>query len=173
VLLVRGAREVLHRELLEPVRRPRGRDLQLLALERRPRRRRLEHHRRADERDLLEAAVAMRGDGGVARGRDDALVGGEEVVGVRVEVGDPPDHRRAGDQVIGVACELGEHRHVARVGFDEAVVRVVAVRLRHRAVLRMVVDADHAVPAPQQLFHHVAADEPRRPREQDGAGAHR
>src|SRR5262249_60983786 len=61
VLLVRGAREVLHRELLETVRRPGWWDLELLALVRRPRRRRLEHHRRADEGDLPQCSVPVRG----------------------------------------------------------------------------------------------------------------
>ena len=108
---------------------------------------RLEHHRRADERDLPEAAAAVRGDGGVAGGRDDPLVRREQVVRVGVEVRDAADHRRAGDEVVDVAGEVGEQVDVARVGLHQAVAGVVAVRLHHRPVLRVVVDADHAVPA--------------------------
>src|SRR5438094_6512220 len=75
VLLVGGAREVLDGELLKPVGRTGRGDLALLALTRRPRRRRLENHRRADVGDLLETGVAEGADGGVAGRRDHALVG--------------------------------------------------------------------------------------------------
>ncbi len=169
VLVPCGVREVLDRQLLEAVGRQRRGHLTLLTLERRPGVGRLEHHRGAQVGDLLEPTVAGRGDGGVARRGDDALVGGQQVVGVGVEVGDAADHRRAGDEVVAVHQQLGHERGVLHVRLDQPVVGVVVVAAGDLAVLRVVVDADDGVARLQQLLHDVAADEAGRAADQNRA----
>jgi hypothetical protein len=159
--------EVLHRQLLEPVGGERRRHLALLALVRRPRVRRLEDHRRAQVGDLLEPTGPSSLDRRIAGRRDDAFVGGQEVVRIRVEVGDPPDHGGSGDEVVAVGEQLREEVGVAGIGHDQAVVGMVVVRLRDRTVLRVIVDADDAVTARQQLLDDIAADEPRGSTDQD------
>ena len=67
----------------------------------------------------------------------------QQVVGVGVEVRDPADHRRAGDEVVAVHEQVGHERRVLDVALDEPVAGVVVVGLRDRAVLGVVVDADH------------------------------
>ena len=74
--------------------------------------------------------VPVRRDRGVAGRGDDPLVGGEQVVGVGVEVGDAADQRGAGDEVVAVGEQLGHQLDVAGVALDEPVVRVVVVGLR-------------------------------------------
>ena len=168
VLLVGGAREVLDGELLEAVGGTGWGDLALLALTRRPRRRRLENHRRADVGDLLETGVAEGADGGVAGRRDHALIGGQQVVRIGVEVGDAADHRRAGHEVVAREQQLGHQLGVSRVAFDEPVVRVGVVRLGDAPVLRVVVDPHDLVAAPQELFDDVTPDEAGRTAHEDG-----
>ena len=60
------------------------------------------------------ASIAASQDDG-----DDPLVGGEQVVGVGVEVGDAADHRRAGDEVVAVRQQVGHQLDVAAVALDE------------------------------------------------------
>ena len=123
---------------------------------------RLEHHGRREVRDLAQPPGPVRGDRRVAGGRHDPFVGGEQVVGVRVEVGDPADHRGPGDEVVAVGQQVGEQAGVARVALDEPEPRMAVVAVRHRAVLRVVVEPHHRVPAAEQLLDHVPADEARR-----------
>jgi hypothetical protein len=87
----------------------------------------------------------LRLDRRVAGGRDDALVGREQVVRVGVEVGDAPDHRRAGDEVVTVLQQPGHQLGVTSVTLDEPVVRVVVVGLPDLSVLREVIDPDDRV----------------------------
>ena len=82
------------------------RALLLVAFGRRKNRRVLEHHAAAEHRDLLELVAAERVDGRVEARGDDALVLGEQVVGVLMEVADPADLRGAGDEVIAVFRQL-------------------------------------------------------------------
>jgi hypothetical protein len=98
-------------------------------------------------------------DRGVARRGHDSLVGREQVVGVRMEIRDPADHRRARDEMVGVRQQAGHQVDVARVALDQRVMRVIVVGARDRPVLRVVVDADDVGPASQQLLHEIAADE--------------
>jgi hypothetical protein len=59
--------------------------------------------------------------------------------------------------------ELSRHEiDITGVGLDEPVAGVAVIRSRHRPVLRIVVDADHAVATIQQLLDHIATDEPGR-----------
>src|SRR5207249_9427291 len=67
MLFVRGAREVLDRQLLKSVRRSGRWELALLSFVRRPSGRRFEDHRRADERDLLQPCRSEGADGRIAR----------------------------------------------------------------------------------------------------------
>jgi len=99
------------------------------------------------------------GDGGVAGGGHDAFVGGEEVVGVGVEVGDAADEGGAGDEVVAVAGEFGHQVDVAGVAEDEAVAFVAVVAAGDRAVLGVVVQADDFVAPFQEFLDDVAADE--------------
>ena len=108
---------------------------------------------------LLQPALPVRRDRRVAGRRDDPLVGGEQVVGVGVEVGDPADHGRAGDEVVAVGQQVRHQPDIARIALDELIVRMIIVGLGHLAVLGEVVHPDHLVPAPEQLLHQVPADE--------------
>jgi hypothetical protein len=108
----------------------------------------------------------MRRDRGVALGGHDPLVGREQVVGVRVEIGDATDQGGPGDEVVAVGEQVGEQPDVARVTLDERVRRVVVVGLPHLPVLRVVVQADHGVAPVEQLLDDVAADEAGRTRHQ-------
>ena len=63
-------------------------------------------------------------DGRVARRGDDPLVGGQQVIGVRMEVRDAPDHGRARDQVVASRQQSGEQLGVAGVALDQAVARI-------------------------------------------------
>ena len=103
----------------------------------------------------------MGGDRGVERRREDPLVLGEQVVGELVEVADPADHRgrrrRPGRQS---AASSRQQRGVLGVALDEAVARVVVVRLGQPAVLREVVETDDLVAGLEQLRDEIAVDEP-------------
>ena len=167
VLVPGRLREVLDGQLLEAVRRQRRRDRPLVTLHRGPVVRRLVDHRAGQVGDLAEAAGAVGGDRGVALGGHDPLVGGKQVVRVGVEVGDPADQRRAGNHVVAVGQEPGDQVDVAGVALGEVVVGVVVVGLLHGAVLRVVVEAAHGVPAPEQLLDDVAADEAGRTGDED------
>jgi hypothetical protein len=101
----------------------------------------------------------VRLDGGVAGRGHDPLVGGEQVVGVGVEVRDAADQGRAGDEVVAVGQQPRHQLHIAGVALDEVVVRVAVVGLDDRPVLGVVVDADHDVATAKQLFDDVTADE--------------
>ena len=59
--------------------------------------------------------AAMRLDRRVALRGHDPLVRREQVVGVRVEVGDAADQRGAGDEVVAVVEQLGHQVDVAGV----------------------------------------------------------
>ena len=76
-----------------------------------------------------------------------------------MEIGDTADQRRAGDEVVGVHEQLGHEIDVANVALHEGVARVVVVGPGNRPVLRVVVDADDLMPAPEQLLHEITADE--------------
>jgi hypothetical protein len=139
-----------------------------VALDRRPVVGGLEHHRRAHVGDLLEPATLLEHlDGGIARRRHDALVVGDQVVGVGVEVGDAADEGGAGDEVVAVGEQFGHEVGVAAVALDQPVARVGVVGLGDLAVLGVVVDADHRVAAGEQLLHHVPADETGRTADQN------
>src|SRR5262249_27214968 len=124
-------------------------------------------HRGGQVGHLLQATPPVRGDRGVAGGRHDALVGCQQIVGVRVEVGDSADHRGTGDEVVAVGDELSHQLDVARVTLDEPVVRLAVVGVAAGAVLGVVAHAHHLVAALQQLLYDVAADEARRAGDQD------
>ena len=121
--------------------------------------RRLVDHRRRHDDDPLQVAVAMGGDRRVERRGEDPLVLGEQVVGELVEVADPADHRGRGDDLVAVGGELRHQRGVLRVALDEAIARVVVVRLRQAAVLAEVVEADDLVARLEQVRDEVAVDE--------------
>ena len=140
VLLPGALGEVLRGELLEAVGRDRRRRGQLGALGRREDRRGLVDHGAADDDDPLEVPVAMRRDRGIEGGRQDPLVLGEQVVGELVEVADPADHRRGRDDLVAVGGQLAHQGGVLGVTLDEAVARVVVVRLGQPAVLAEVVE---------------------------------
>jgi hypothetical protein len=106
-------------------------------------------------------------DGGIARGRDDPLVGSQQVVGVGVEVRDPADHGGAGHEVVAVLEQPTEQVDITGIAFDEVVRGVVVVGLGNPSVLRIVVDADDLVTAAEELLDQVAADEPGRTGHQD------
>jgi len=97
----------------------------------------------------------------VDRRGDDALVLGEEVVGVGVEVRDSADERCPGDEVVDILEEADHEVLVGNVPDDQLVVGVVVVRLDDPPVLRIVVDSDDLIAIPQQFFDDVAADESR------------
>ena len=103
----------------------------------------------------------------VARRRHDPLVGGQQIVGVGVEVGDPPDHCRACDEVIASGQQPCEQLGIAGVTLDELEALGMVVGLGYRTVLGEVVDADHLVAAAQEFLDHVAANETGRPGDQD------
>ena len=105
-------------------------------------------------------AALARGDRGVERRGEDALVLGEQVVGEFVEVADPADHRRGRHDLIAIRRQVGEQGDVLGVALDEAVAGVLVVRLRQPAVLREVVEADDVVARLEQLGHEIAVDEP-------------
>lgn len=128
---------------------------------------RLEHHRGGEVGDLFQAAVGVGGDRGVTLGGHDPFVGGEQVIGVGVEVGDAPDQGRPGDEVVTVHQEFGHQLHIPGVALDEGVVGVLVIGLHDGAVLGVVVDAEHRVTAGQQLLDDVAANEPGRARDHD------
>ena len=79
----------------------------------------LEHHGGREVGHLLEASGVVGFDRGVTRGGDDALVGGQQVVGVGVEVGDPADHGRAGNEVVAFHQQLRHQVDVPGIPFDE------------------------------------------------------
>ena len=106
-------------------------------------------------------------DGRVARGGDDALVRGQQVVGVGVEVRDPADHRSAGDEVVAVQQQLRHQVDVPGIPFHERVRPVIVVGLRDPAVLREIVDTDHFVTATEKLLHHVPTDKASRAADED------
>ena len=159
VLVPRGPGEVLHRQLLEPVRGQRRRYLPLLPLVGGPFVGALEDHRGGQVGDLAQAPVAVRGDGGITRRGDDPLVGREQVIGVGVEVGDPADHRGARDEVVAVGQQFGQQADVPGVTLDKPVARIVVVGLPDLPVLREVVQACHRVAALEQFLYYVPADE--------------
>ena len=66
----------------------------------------------------------MRSNGCITGGREDPLVGGEQIVCVGMEVRDPADHRRAGDQVLTAGQRVGHQTRVACVPADEPVARM-------------------------------------------------
>ena len=86
--------------------------------------------------------------------------GGQQVVGVGVEVRDPADHGGAGDEVVAAGEQIGEQGDVATVALHEPVAGMLVVGAGHRPVLGVVVDAHHLVAPVQQFLHHVATDEP-------------
>jgi hypothetical protein len=98
-------------------------------------------------------------DRGVEGGGGDALVLGDQVVGVAVEVGDAADHRGADHEVVAAVEQLRDELGVLRVALDQAVARVRVVGLRDAAVLGEVVEADHVPAVLEQLLHEVAGDE--------------
>ena len=95
----------------------------------------------------------------IARGGDDALVGGEQIVGVGVEVRDAADHGGAGDQVVAVGEQPLQQVDVAGIPLDQTVARGTVVRLGNRPVFGEVVESDDLVTAGQQTLHHITADE--------------
>src|SRR5436305_11339372 len=109
----------------------------------------------------------MSRDRRVERRGKDAFVLREQVVGELVEVADSANHRRGRDDLVGIRCELGHELDVLDVALDEPIPRVVVVRLRQRAVLTEVVDANDLVPGLEQLRDEVAVDEPGRAGDQD------
>ena len=158
VLVPRGLGEVLHRELLEAVGRQRRRDLALLALVGRPLGGALEHHRGGQVGDLLQPALLVGRDGGVAGRRDDPLVGGQQVIGVGVEVGDTADHGRARDELVAVGQQPGHQADVPRVALHQLIPRMVVVGLPDFPVFGKVVHPNDGVPALEQLLDQVTAD---------------
>ena len=166
VLIPGGPGEILHRQLLESVRRQRRRNLPLLSFVGRPFVGALEDHRRGQVGNLPQTAVPARGDRGVAGRGDDPLVGREQVIGIGVEVRDPADHGCAGDEIVAVGQQPAQQPDVSGVAFDEAVARIVVVGLLDLPVLGKVVQAHHGVAAIQQLFDHVPADEASGPADQ-------
>ena len=101
----------------------------------------------------------MRRDRRIARAGNDSLVGGEQVVGEGVKVGNASDHRGPGNQVIAIGDERCHERDILRVSFHEGVPRVVIVGVGHRPVLGEVVNTDNLVPPGQELLHDITADE--------------
>ena len=104
--------------------------------------------------------MLARGDRRIERRGEDPLVLGKQLVGELVEVADPADHRRRRNDLVAVGRQLGQQRHVLGVALDEAVARVVVVRLGQPAVLREVVEPDDVVARLEQLGHEIAIDEP-------------
>ena len=109
----------------------------------------------------------MGGDRRVEGRRKDSLVLGKQVVGERVEVADPADHRGRSDNLVAVGRQLAHQPLVLRVALDEPVSEVVVEASRSRAVLAEVVDPYHLVTCLEQLRDQIAADEPRGPRHED------
>ena len=72
-------------------------------------------------------------DRGIERRGEDPLVLGQQVVRELVEVADAADHRGGRDDLVAVRRELAHERRVLRVALDEAVARVLVVRLREAA----------------------------------------
>ena len=108
-------------------------------------------------------------DGGIAGGGDDPLVGGQQVIGVGMEVRDAADHGCTGNEVVAVDQEIRQEIDIPSITFDEAVPGMVVIRPADRAVLGIVVDADHVMATIQQLLDHVATDESGRSSHQNGA----
>src|SRR6202042_3065636 len=118
-------------------------------------------------------AVPAGGQRGVAGGRDDPLVGGEQVVGVGVEIGDAADQGRGCDEVVAVGQQLRHQPDVAGVALNEPVARMVVVGLHDPAVLGQVIYPGHRVPAPQQFPDEISADKARRSADSRGPNANR
>ena len=114
----------------------------------------------------------MRVDGRVARRGGDPVVRREQVVRALVEERDPSDHGGERDEVVAAVERGPQHAWVARVAAHLGEARVVVVGPRDRPVLRVVVDTDHVVAAPQQLGHEIRAEEPRGARHQHALGDH-
>ena len=107
---------------------------------------RLEDHGRAEVRHLLQPTRPVGDDRGVARGGNDPFVGGEQVVGVRVEVRDPADHGRAGNEMVAVAAASSSGRRLG--SRPRRTCRGDGRRMTSdRPVLGKVVDPDHVVAA--------------------------
>jgi hypothetical protein len=139
----------------------------LLALIGRPFVRVLEDHGGGQVGDLAQPAIPVRGDRRVTGRCDDALVRGEQVIGIGVEVGDAADHRSTRDEVIALGQQLRYQSDVPGVALDEPVMGVIVVRLLDLPVLGEVVEAYHRVATFQQFFDDVPADETRGPADQN------
>src|SRR5438876_1791319 len=91
--------------------------------------------------------------------REDAFVLGEEVVRELVEIADSADHRRGSDHLVDVRGELLHQLDILRVALDEAVSRMVVVRLRQSAVLAEIVESHDVVTGFEELRDEIAVDE--------------
>ena len=145
MLVVCRSDEVLACELLEAIRRARRWHLELLTFVRGEFGGRFEHHGGAEVRELLEPSSSVGRERGVARGGDDSLVGGQQVVGVGMKIGDPSDHRGTRHELVAVGGELGEKCRIARIALDERVPRVRVVAPSELPILREVVETDDGV----------------------------
>ncbi len=159
MLVPGGASEVFGGQFLESIRRLRRRDLQFRPLRAGELGRGLEDHRRAEHHDPLEGPLPMRGQRRIERRSDDPLVLSDQVVCVRVEIGDPSDHRCAGDEVVTTVQQLRQQRNVLGIALDLSEVGVVVVRPADPSVLREVVEPDEIVAPLQQFLGHIATDE--------------
>src|SRR5687767_9364940 len=108
---------------------------------------------------------------GVESGGYDALILGDQIVGILMKIGDAAYLCRAGHHVVALRSEVPQQRGIFGVSFDEPVVGMVLIALFDHPVLREVVDPDDPVPLTQQLFHQVAGDESSRARDEYGAQA--
>src|SRR5688500_20346155 len=89
---------------------------------------------------------------GVESGGYDALILGDQIVGILMKIGDAAYLRRAGHHVVAVRSEVPQQDGILGVALDERIVGMVLIALLAHPVLRAVIDPDAVAPIAQPLF---------------------